>query len=560
MLAHALLSHRNILMTLCTACALTALACQDNQDDTPDQGTDAPAADMSATVDMSEAADEPDMKPGEDMRPELDMKPAVEPDMKPAFVYPAPDSWGPNRGPGLPQMSFTQDQLYQNCAYLDGNEKDKDHHNLVVMYDGYVLMPWAHEGQVGGLTFFDMSDPCNPTKAGENWSNNMRETHSIGFARRGDKRYAVVKGIESVFMGGIQFWDITDTSQPEVVTNLNLEGFFYPDAYKRVTLSVFWQGRYVYGAGSLNGVYVVDALDPSAPEQVNQYVFEPLMQTGQVHAVGNLLITTTAEGRRAVLLDISDPTNPMPIPGGDFQIKDGEGVPLEAYFSNMANGHIFFARKEGGGGLIIYDIRDPENPTFAGEYHSDGNGGYVFVKDDHAFVGESSRAVLYDVSDYQDIKEVARFDLQGDLDTITPLGNLAVLSVDDKADANQASAIAPWTTDPDTTAPHVQWVYPNDGDSNLATTSRFGLMFNEMVDVGSAFEGSLRLYRSDAATPDAGRVEILVSTQENIVNVSPTEPLDPNTSYTLEVLANGIIDYSGNALTEAQTYTFTTGN
>ena len=36
-------------------------------------------------------------------------------------------------------------------------------------------------------------------------------------------------------------------------------GFYYPDAYKLVTLSVFWQHPWVYVAGADNGVYVVDA-------------------------------------------------------------------------------------------------------------------------------------------------------------------------------------------------------------------------------------------------------------------------------------------------------------
>ncbi len=475
------------------------------------------------------------------------------------FMYTPPTAWS-NRGPGLPRLTFDDSQLFENCAFLDGTAQDKDHHNLVVMYDGYLLMPWAHEGDYGALTFFDMTDPCNPTKAGEQDSPKMRETHSIGFMHHDGKRWAVTQGINRAFdQGGLLFWDITDTANPvPEEAAVNVPGFFYPDAYKRIILSAFWQGRYVYAAGSLNGIYIYDALDPKNPKLVNQYVFEPLMQAGQVQAVGNLLVVTTAEGRRAVLLDISDPENPQPIPGGDFQTADSEGVPREAYFSNMANGHIFFARKEGGGGLMIYDIRDPEHPTYAGGYTSDGNGGYVFVKDNYAFVGESRFAALYDVSDYANIEPMGRFNLKGDLDTITPIGNLAILSVDDKAVKNEATAVSIWSTAPDEQPPIVEWMWPRDGADNLPVTSRFGLMFNEMTDVMSAFEGSVRLYRTDAASPDEGRVPIMVSTQENIVNVSPFTPLEHSTQYTLELLAGGVTDYSGNTLAETFTATFTT--
>ena len=538
---------------------LTLCACSDNHTTTPDL-----TSDMASRTDMPlYVVDMPMDMPAEDMRPDAqedlgDMKPTDMQDMSTTpFTYPPPTAWS-NHGPGFPAVSFTEDQLYQGCAFLDGTTMDKDHHNLVVMYDGYLLMPWAHEGQYGALTFFDMSDPCAPTKVGEQDSIKMRETHSIGFMQHEGKRWAVTEGIETITMGGLLFWDITDSTSPKPVTNFNAPGFFYPDAYKRIILSAAWQGRYVYAAGSLNGIYVIDALDPNEPQLVNQYVFEPLMQSGQVQAVGNLLVVTTAEGRRAVLLDISDPENPQPIPGGDFQILDEHGEAKEAYFSNMSNGHIFFARKEGGGGLIIYDVRDPENPTRVGGYTSDGNGGYVFVKDNHAFVGESNFAVIYDVSDYTNVSEVQRLNLKGDLDTITPIGNMAVLSVDDKATPNQASSIAPWSTEPDTTPPHIDWIWPNDGSENLPVTSRFGLMFNEMTDVLSAFEGSVRLYRTDAQTPDEGRVPILVSTQENIVNVSPLQSLEPSTHYTLEVLKDGIVDYNGTPLEDTFTATFTT--
>ncbi|MGM0556651.1 MAG: Ig-like domain-containing protein [Myxococcota bacterium] len=526
------------------------LACDNGETESPADAADAAdaAADTDASTDTAshDALEDAGPDSGEQLGP-----------------YPEPDDWPQNHGPGGPTVSFSESDLYKNCATLDGGENDQDHHNLVVMYDGYLVMPWAHEaggllaGEVGGLTFFDISDPCNPEVAGTNESEFMRESHSIGFAHIDGRRWAVVNQSEGLRTGGIQFWDITDPTAPEPVSRVNVDGYLYPDAYARIVFSVFWQGEYVYAAGSENGIYVIDASDPANPSVAAQYNVEPVVQLGQVQVIGNLLTATTSEGSRTVLLDVSDPTRPQPIPGGDFQIRDEEGTPREAYFSNTTNGYIYYARKEGGGGLFIYDITDPTNPTKAGDYLSDGNGGYVFVKDDHAVTGESRFAVIYDISDLENISEVARLDLVGDLDTATPIGNVIVLSVDDDAVPNEASKVAPYLTEPDTTAPHVTWAWPNDGADDLPLTSRVGVTFNEMVDVKSAWRGSVRLY-VDGEDPDETQVPGYINTQETIVNFTPKEPLEPNTTYRLEIPAGGIVDYNGNPVEESFTMTFTT--
>jgi hypothetical protein len=473
--------------------------------------------------------------------------------------YPDPGAWPENSGPGGPARTFEEDELYEHCAYLDGGELDvSDHHNLVVMYDGYLVMPWAPEWGGGGLTFFDVSDPCEPETVGTGYSASMRETHSIGFSQHAGGRWAVVNQVGTLLQiggAGIQFWDVSDPTAPEAVADIELPGAMYPDAYAVVPLAVFWQAPYVYVASADNGVHIVDASDPTAPEFVGQYTFDPILRAGQVHAIGNLLVVSAAEGPRTALLDISDPSEPTLIT--EFVTEDSLGLPRENYFSNVSGGYSWYARKDSGGGLFVYDIRDPSNPQKAGEYLSLGNGGYVFVKEGLAFVGESESAAIYDVSNLDEITQVARLQLEGDLDTVTPIGNIAVLSVDDEAELNKGTAMAPYAVDPDTTPPAVNWVYPDDGATGLAVTSRIGLSFTEMVDANSAWEGSVRLYEADTE-PAVTRVEGVISTQEAIVNFWPTEPLKPGTQYVLEVLAGGVTDYSGNAIEEAFTMSFTT--
>jgi len=524
----------NRLTPMVAALALMWAACDDATPATPasDTAADVGAADADAAVELP----------------------------PPGNPYPAPDDFSPaftNTGPGGPAVTFDTSELYANCAFLDGGPADPyDHHNLVVMFDGFLCMPWAPEFGYGGLTFFDISDPCDPVQTGYGVDPEMRETHAVGFARMGERWLTVVNHLRNPFEGGVQIWDVTDTAEPAAIAPAMFEGYFYPDAYARVSLSVFFQAPYAYVAAADNGVVVFDFSIPEEPQLVTIRPFEPILRAGQIHAIGNLLVVTSAEGTRSAVLDISDPADPQPIPGGDFEVVDAEGEPRESYFSNMYGSYIFYARKEGGGGVIVYDIADPTNPTRAGGYQSDGNGGYVFVKEGFAFVGESNFAALYDVRDLDNITEVTRMDLVGDLDTVTPIGNIAFLSVDDDAERDKGTSAAPWTEEPDATPPEILWAWPADGAVDLAVTSRLGLVFNEMIAPKSAWEGSVRLYET-GTDPALTRVDGTFSVQENILNMWP-EALEPGKSYTFELPAGGVRDYNGNPLAETYTVVFTT--
>lgn len=80
----------------------------------------------------------------------------------------------------------------------DGEEHDTfDHHNLVVMFNGYLVLPWAPEfGLNAGVTWFNFSDPCAPLAVASVKSDEMRESHSLGFANLNDRWYMVTDGID----------------------------------------------------------------------------------------------------------------------------------------------------------------------------------------------------------------------------------------------------------------------------------------------------------------------------------------------------------------------------
>ncbi|MCO4773341.1 MAG: Ig-like domain-containing protein [Deltaproteobacteria bacterium] len=485
--------------------------------------------------------------------------------------FPAPDAFT-LRGPGGPAQTFDATQLWEHCAYLLGGEGDAEHHNLVVMHDGYLLMPWAPEDGGGGISFFTFDDPCNPVLVGEAWADGMRESHSLGFSRVGDREYLAVdyhggevaRGGSSddddsastgEVLGGVGFFDVTDPANPFWASELDLPGYHYPDSYTRLTLSVFWQGRYVYVSGAGNGVYIVDAADPLNPTLVAQYRFTPGMLVGSFHAFGNVAMAATAGGTRTVLMDISDPVDPQPILGGEFNVGDGQGQTRGYYFSNLGGIYGLFARKADGGGPILYDLRDVGRPRFAGDGPSpEGDGGYVALHENFVFIGDSNFGAVWDFTEERDAVEIGRIQLQGDFDTLVPIGNIAVASVDDGGAPGQATAIVPWQTTPDTNGPQVGLHSPMDGHTFQALTSRIGFVFDEQIEPRSAHAGSVRVWTTaGVAVPGTFNV------QETIVNFEPAAPLQPDTTYVVELPAGGVTDVSGNPIAADWAMRFSTG-
>ncbi|HNC94553.1 MAG TPA: Ig-like domain-containing protein [Myxococcota bacterium] len=462
---------------------------------------------------------------------------------------PAPDEFVIS-GPGGPQSSFTSEQLLLPCAALTGGEEDVEHHNLVGIYDGVLWLPWAPESGKGGLTSYDFSDPCNPVKLGEAYSEWMRESHTLGIGEVDGRRYLAVDMHVSGTEGGIGFWDITDATAPVWVSALNLPGYAYPDAYFRVALSTFWQGDRLYVAAGLLGVFVVDVSDPAHPSILNQ-VQEVAFMAGRMQIVGNLAFGASAGVPRSLLWDLSDPDDWDLL--ASFDTVDPEGAFHPYYFSNWSGPYALFARKDGGGGPVVYDISVPETPVALGAAVApDGDGGYVFRQEDLLFQGESNFGAIYDFSDPTTPTPISRLEMKGDFDTLTPIGNVAVASVDEKGDPGLATLVFPWATEPDAVGPTVGYFNPTDGAIFQASTSRIGLSFDEQIEAASVHPGSFRLWNATTGKRVSGRYY----TQEALVNFVPDEALEG--TYLVEVPAGGITDLSGNPTAETLRWRFST--
>ena len=467
------------------------------------------------------------------------------------FVFPEPTDAPALLGPGGPSVTYTADELYEPCGFLDAGPDDTVNvHNGVYPYRGYAWMPFARDIGTGGLSVFDVSDPCNNTRISTTIELSMRETHTVAFVH-----------LEGTFGGdwmvatdvlGVQFWRVDDPTAPELAHRMELPGVtFLVGSYPRTVHSAAWQYPYLYVAGADNGLFVIDATDPTTPILLDQITFDPPLRAGFVYAMGNTLFVGGSEEREALSLDISAPAEPQPIPGSRFEIRDGSGTVHEAYAASVSGHYALFARTTDGSGLIAYDIRDPGSPTYAGDIATSGNGGYAFRQGNTAFIGESDIARIIDVSDFADMQVLGEAFIEGDLDTLMPFGNVAMLSADEEAPDGEATAVVPWRTEPDTEPPNVEWVSPSDGATGQAPTLRLGISFDEFIEPSTAFAGSIRLFDSEG-----NAVPGVASAQEGIANYTPTGPL-PAGDYTAEVVADGIRDPSGNPVPETFSWSFT---
>ena len=556
----------------CPCALLLLLACGDDDGAPEDAGTD---SSTDASEDAPEPVDafRPDVPPDTgiffDAGPEPTGCHLLEGPVDLGEVGEPPSPAAPTlAGPGGPARTFTEDELLRACAHLDGGERDRDHHNTVLMLDGYLWMPWAHEAGVGGISVWEFDDPCAPVHVATVVHDDMRETHAAGMAwlpnTEGElRRWMVVTSLD-----GIQFWDVTDPTDMRMVSDMALPGVEYPDSYARVVMSTFWMAPYVYVGASNNGVFVVDATQPESPELLVQFEPRPDFRVGGVHAIGTRLYIFPSEGSRSAIFDLGDPRSPRAIPGASWRTDNGTvdrlGRPQvqSAYFAHVSGYRAYYARNLIGGGLMTYDTRDPIAPTLLSYWEAEdipANGGYVFLKEGEAFVGLSGHGAVIDVSDPAAPNRLARVDLTGDVDTLVPVGNVIAVSVDDDAVPGEATAVQPWKREPDTRAPIVNMVVPLDGAEDVPLSAAIGLTLDEAFDAQTLHPGAVYVRPvDDGDSPIGALVDAHLSGQEGAFNLVPRSPLAPDTRYEVVVPAGGLRDASGNPVAETFRSTFRT--
>jgi hypothetical protein len=416
---------------------------------------------------------------------------------------------------------------------------------------GYLLMGGNEE-----FWFYDMSNPASPKelshmKTPGAQSGREAETHTISFARYGDKFYMVtIAGV------GITTWDITSPTAPKALKKLELPPTNYGD-YTNAVWGVSWQGRYIYVGATNNGLKVIDAADPAAPAVVGEVSVSNMggVSAGPVDAIGNVLVVTTPkESGGIATLDISDPTKPVRLASLTTQTS---------YIGMFYRKWVFLQ-----GPLRAWDVlSNPKSigsgsapigqlPTEGSEYMSFADD-YMFLGHTRTEIGGSPGASKISVADPKAMKVVnriwGRMDLGGKNDDQfnVPLGNLLVMTDDQ-------SPYHGWTTgvhqaEPDSKAPVVDTVIPKNATMAVSTKSSIGVTFSDNIELATV-NGASFIVRPVGGQPLPGKYGL----RSGVVNFDPDADLQPGTTYEVVLPKGGLMDASGNALETEWKSTFTT--
>jgi hypothetical protein len=281
------------------------------------------------------------------------------------------------------------------------------------------------------------------------------------------------------------------------------------------------------------------------------------VSAGTLYAIGNILvITTPKESGGIATLDISNPHAPFVL---DAFSAD------KSYIGAFFGHHAYLQTP-----LRIWDVlSDPLNigtaetpiatlDTAPSEYMS--------FADNHLFLGllrPDPGALKIDVSDPTTPtprnRIWGRMDLDGNDDQFTvAVGNLLVMS-DDQLQENGngyvGTVIGIHSADPDTTPPAVDTIWPKDGSTGQAVSSRIGISFTDSVELATVDP------RSFVVRPVGGeRIAGTWGIYMGVLNFDPDSDLQEGTTYEVILPVDGITDYVGNDLAEEFRSTFTTQN
>lgn len=191
--------------------------------------------------------------------------------------------------------------------------------------------------------------------------------------------------------GGLTIIDVSNPSNPTYIGSVKSSSYLWFPS------SVWVAGKYAYvTAYRSDSLTIIDISNPSNPNIVGKYKTSASSDTmdgvRDVKVQGKYAYTVTSPGWFSVI-DISDPAIPIfkkryPLPGGANVYISGK----YAYVTTVASAK-----------LIKFDVTDPPNFSYVGEYQSstylDGAWG-VYVSGNYAYVTAqtSNRITILDVS------------------------------------------------------------------------------------------------------------------------------------------------------------------
>jgi len=459
-----------------------------------------------------------------------------------AEASPTPTRAPRNLGPGLGNLQYEESELFQPVGIVTSPRG----HGNAAMVGGYLMVIYSSDGGGrsgdGGIDFWDVSDPRQPVlfqRFDDADTHALREAH--GFAFSTSYPYDVMAAQSEE---GIQLWDVTDPSAIALLSTLDLPHINGGD-YAGIWW-LFFQAPYIYAAGVGEGLYIIDARDPTNPVLASWMATSELggVSPAQVYAVGNLLVMMAHESDRVVTVDVSDPLRPRLLQSGrgafgyshlfaGGKVLTSGGPQLESVIPILGGGEPIFAPRT----LGITEVGHDGSIAFVrhGEQAGLDQGGYGSVQDGFFFSGFSKQVAKFDLASGA-LSGIATAGLEdSDEDFGLVLGNL----IWGGNDHGQGTALFVHQTAPDTQGPAIDWVQPADGATDQSVSTPIGVSMTDAVDFYSVDASTFRVSTSGGA-PVAGKYSV----QMGLVNFVPDQPLATGKTY--EVRISGIRDVAGN--------------
>jgi hypothetical protein len=417
--------------------------------------------------------------------------------------------------------------------------------NVVIMTRGHMLALYAHDsgGPPGILHFYDVANPRRAalgTRIDDEHTARFREAHSLPVALIDGEEFVAIQTID-----GIQFWDLSTPGEASFVSQIDLPGVEGGD-YENVAWQADWQGRHLYVAGANQGVYVIDAADPTNAELLTQV---PTGQTGgfrigPLFARGPYLVVGNMDQNGAIsVLDISRPASPA-------LLGTIDGLP-RMYTIAATGNRIYGAGRDGD--LTIHAFDDPTTIEEVNIARIEQDSLYVAPQDHFVFSGRQNNFVKVDVSDEMNPMIVGEGTLgraTPDHGQVTPLGNW--LFVGNDHGTGSAFFCHAETDDLPLAA---QTIFPADGDVHQDPLTHISIVFSDYVDTTTVTPETV------AIRPSGGEpLEGIYTYNFNTLSFSPSEPFAENTTIEIALAADGVTDVSGNPLSEAVIARFSTGD
>lgn len=255
------------------------------------------------------------------------------------------------------------------------------------------------------LKILDVTDPAAPSQVGGPFLNQV---------------YSIAVSGSFAYIGGsytLHVVNVANPASPEVTGSTPI-----PEGPLEVALS----GNHLFFATWRTGLQVASVADPSHPELTGS--FDPPAAARDVALVGDYAYVADGEGRGLDILDVANPS--LPVPKGSAYILDGSGGGVR---NVEVAGHFAYVAAEGGG-LRIVNVADPSAPTEVGFYSPGAAIMNVAVAGNYAYLAGSGGLQVVDVSNPSAPELVGSLPTSGNASGIAVAGNYVYLTTPDNHD------------------------------------------------------------------------------------------------------------------------------